>query len=124
MARIRSAFVAWSKAALTAGKEIFVVLVEPLTEYVTVTANESEKPPGSVHPPARQLLTWSAGRTNFGSAFESTATVEDGIALPLVPTDCSGAEVGSTTPAARVTVMHAERAELVPDQVAPTHGWL
>jgi hypothetical protein len=61
-----------------------------LVEYVMLAVNVSVNGAVSVHPKLlRQLFTTSAGTTNFGSAFESTATVDEGIAVPLDPNDCS-----------------------------------
>jgi hypothetical protein len=58
-------------------------------EYVMLTAKVRPNEVLSVQADGlRQLFATFAGRTNFGSAFESTATVDEGIAEPAVPNVC------------------------------------
>jgi len=81
--------------------------------------NVSLNPPVSAHGAARQLLTLAAGRTNFGSAFESTERIEDGISVPLVQKVCSAGVLGYDA-LPLVTVKFAERTEIEPEHVEPT----
>jgi exoribonuclease II len=88
-AKIRSAFVLLSNVAVTELNESATAVAERLVEYVMLAANVSVNGALSVHGVFRQLVAFAAGNTNFGSAFESTETVDDGIAAPLEPKVCS-----------------------------------
>jgi hypothetical protein len=95
----------WSNEATLGASVSVVVVAEELTEYVMLTVNVSANGVLTAQV-ARQLLTTFAGMRNFGSAFESTATVEAGIALPLVPKVCNGAAAYDAVPF--VTVRFAD----------------
>jgi hypothetical protein len=65
---------------------------EALLVNVSVPVKPSVKPDalsshGVIVVLTRQLLSREAGTTNFGSACESTETVDEAIAAPLVPND-------------------------------------
>jgi len=94
MARARSAFELLSNVAVvdaTAGESVTGV-DDRLVEYVMATVKVSPNAALSVHANVlRQLFATLAGKTNFGSAFESTETVDEGIAAPVVPKVCSAA---------------------------------
>jgi hypothetical protein len=78
---------------------------------------------GVVEVSTRQLFKRDAGITNLGSAFESTETVADAIAVPLVPNDWYAATgPNEALLALFVTVRLALRTNVVPEHVDPTTG--
>jgi hypothetical protein len=92
MAKMRRAFELLSNVAVAAarGGESVTGVDDRLVEYVMLTLKVSVNAVGSVQAEVlKQWLTTLAGTTNFGSAFESTETVDEGIAVPLEPKDCS-----------------------------------
>jgi hypothetical protein len=119
-ARILSAFEARSNVGATPEGSVSDTGVdERLVVYEIVATSDGENEPVSAQLAARHEFATLAGSRNFGSALESATTVEDGMAVPLVPNDWSAA-VGYVKPLAFVTARFAERTEIVPEQVEPT----